>query len=413
MCEQGLIDDQESKEKLLHLSWLLLGQKRYSDAVEACQTIARLYGWSGVHHPLAVALTQLGRTTEAVKLYEEAIPRWRKALEFLPRDHLLAYTLGSCLAHFRYFEEADDLFSRESQVPTGDGRAVNSKMIKFSDYGVRSLDLNDKRSFSREIYIDESTYQELTKNTDVVYFVSADPVYFQRFGKVLLRSIKENASLAISVHVHLMNPNGDCFSLISECLDIFDFPIALSYEYVQGHLSNDSVSMRTYYSLARFLMLPRLLEFYNKIILLADIDQLVVRSLAPLVENIRDFDAGLLYFPAQIPNVLSWFSASVVAINPTDTASVFVEGLRDHLLSQLVRLNGQLPWHLDQAALAVAASRAPGLRWYPIPPTVMQSDLHELNPSAALQPDTLFWSVTYSQDSNKEKLYTDLFRQYE
>jgi hypothetical protein len=167
--------------------------------------------------------------------------------------------------------------------------------------------------------------------------------------------------------------------------------------------------IRTYYTCARFLLLPELQARYEKLILLTDADQTVIRSLGGFLENASEHDVGLLLFPRARYNILALISASVCIANATSGSRRFFSAVRHYILERMTDPAG-LSWHLDQAALAGAYLACEDVDFWLIPPKTMVSK--PMRQQAADDDQALFWSVTYSIESNAEKLNSVDFQQF-
>jgi hypothetical protein len=214
-----------------------------------------------------------------------------------------------------------------------------------------------------------------------------------------------------AVHVHAIQPDDESLLLIERLRQNCAIPIALSFEnFDRGLLPTES--LQSYFSIARFLVLPEVLARYRVTILVSDIDQLVVADLSALMRETEARDVALIQDPSNFDNVMNLFSASVLCVSWTERGSEFVAKVRDYLLGRIESLNGRLPWHLDQTALAYAQLTSSHLRWYAIPRTALQSDIGSCGDNSEIKSSTLFWSVTASIDQNRTKEAHPFFRSF-
>jgi hypothetical protein len=154
--------------------------------------------------------------------------------------------------------------------------------------------------------------------------------------------------------------------------------------------------------------LPELQAHYDKVILVTDADQTIVRPIDRLIEQARAHDVGLLLFQRATYNILALISASVCIAGPSAKSRSFFEAVRAYIRERMTDPQA-LGWHLDQAALAAVYLASSDLDFYLIPPTSMVSKV--LKPSSENRSDEpLFWSVTYSIKANARKLDMDEFR---
>jgi hypothetical protein len=349
-----------------------------------------------------------------------AIAQFREHLRQYPTDGGAMYRLASCLAYRGRFDEADELFARNIAIGTGNGGLTNTKIIRLApahhtgdpSHPRRPSDGDGKAPPGLSSHIDTNfEVPHLMEQAELVYFIACDPVYAKLFVPAVLRSLEQNVRISVGLHLHLINPDGDCFSLVRELIGGSALPIVLSHETLRTS-GVSAAAVKTYCAISRLLVLPEILQRYGKTVLMADADQLVLKDLSELVRLAAGYDAGLLFQPDEIANLLSLLSATAAFIQPTEQGQAFAERMRRYVLDRMACLQTELFWHLDQAALAVSALRTPRLRWFPIPPATLQSDMYGANPDNQIRSETVFWSITFSHSESRKKLSSATFQRY-
>lgn len=356
-------------------------------------------------HALGIAKAQAGRLNEAIQDLERSV-----AMQ--PDDGISAYHLASCLAVQHRFVEADAIFSRDIPVPCGDGKLTSSRIVRLPLPG-RPIGAGGSAEppFERRILPSPASHALFDPAVELVYFVCCDARYFELFAEPLAKSIVCNGGMRCILHIHLVNPTDDATRAAAALGAKIGLGVAISTEQTDlDRLSNDQ--RRTYYACARYFVLPDLLRAYDRPILVADIDQLVVRDLNTLMVRASTHDISMIRFPQAAFNLLSYISASVLIVNRTEDAVAFCTAVRSYL-SERMREGSSTSWHLDQAALAVAHLALPNVRYDFIPPQAMLSAMHGAGRLEDPLPEcVLFWSVTYSIPQNAAKLRTEEFREY-
>ena len=236
-----------------------------------------------------------------------------------------------------------------------------------------------------------------------VYFVAADSRYVKRFARALhssLAAVQGNCLL----HIHVINPDAATSRLLAYMNERPGPMVAFSSEEVDlSGLSNDQ--RRVYYASARFFVLSALLRHYDKPVIAADIDQVVLRDPEPLIEHCSDVAA--IRFPYGCFNLMARFSASVI-IASTATAATYFDRVAAYIAERM-RDPAAIAWHLDQIALDIAYLVSDDIVLSELPVGAMLSGA----PDADVPKETYFWSVTYSIASNAPKLAHPIFQKLE
>ncbi|MGX5774984.1 glycosyltransferase [Methylorubrum zatmanii] len=374
--------------------------ERALDAFDQAVALAPETVPAALLHVRAIANCHLGR-------FGDALSDMQRAWEMQPSSESIAYGLASLKAYLGRFDEAEKLFSRPLNVPLDNGGATTTATIRFDEpsqasrYGFDQL-------YQRKLKIDRQDVRERHAACEVVLCFCCDVKYFQLFSAAVVESIQRNAKITVGVHVHLINPDSVAEAEIGRLQSKVDVPLSYSSEAVDLSIFNES-QCKTYYSCSRFLNLPDLMGTINRPILLTDADQLLVKPLKRLIEQMHAADAGLLIFPTAACNILSLISASVVFAGVGPAAKTFFERIACYLAVSLTQPS-RVQWHLDQAALAVAYVTNEQAVVRSLPVGIMHSNVHD--GQEVFLGDSIFWSITYSISENAAKIGTNLFQEF-
>lgn len=303
----------------------------------------------------------------------------------------LLYYLASLLAANGDIERAQALFSSGLEVPMDNGGVTDSSIVNFS--------------WSEQSVNGSCTdlVEKMAGPCSLVYMVAADNFYFERFAQPLLRCFLRTAPKDAAIHFHVVNPSRNCLDLL-ECLSPKHICVGYSTEFIDLTDYSDSQS-RTYYACSRYNALPRVLKHYGAAVVVADIDQLILRPFASVAALPDTNDVGLLVFESQKHNILSMVSATLSVVKPTPGGMEFAHAMRNYVLNA-AREKANLKWHLDQAALAVAYLRPSKTRFATLQTSLVH--LTDAPPSEASE-DAVFWSITHSIEANSWKLDSEEF----
>ncbi len=340
-------------------------------------------------HQYGVALAWIGRLDDA----EQAL---RLAFKKEPSP-LLAYRLGSVLAEQRKFGEAAAAFAA-SDPPQVLAAGATMRSILFPG-GKNDLRIPDV-PFRRSVH---GLFDGTADNCSFVYFVAADSRYIKLFARALhssLAAVHANCLL----HIHLINPDDSALRLLAYMKERPGPMVTCSREEVDlSGLSNDQ--RRVYYASARFFVLSALRRHYDKPVIAADIDQVVLKDPAPLIES--GSDVAAIRFSLGRFNLMARFSASVI-IASTSAAATYFDRVAGYIADRM-RDSTAIAWHLDQIALDIAHLVSDDIVLSDLPSGVMLS----APPDTNVPGETYFWSVTYTIAANAQKLAQPIFRKLE
>jgi hypothetical protein len=249
----------------------------------------------------------------------------------------------------------------------------------------------------------------------ILLFLSCDSTYFRLYGSAAVASALANSGVDLACHVHIVNPDS---AAVDEQTRIRrrhpDRAVSFSNE--STNLSSRSeAERRVYYACRRFQLLPAILRQAARPVIVADVDQLVVRGLAPILTAVSESDIGLIEFEQRTyASPLATISASAVVAQGTDGARRYfdlVAAYVDYCFERNLWV-----WHLDQAALYAAKLMVEAwgepVRIRPLDPAILESVVFDAAATGEPAPGTVFWSITHSLSSNAAKRRLDLFERY-
>ncbi len=303
---------------------------------------ARALGESGpdFQRRRANLLMDLDRPAEAAQGY-------RAALAKAARSAGAWYGLATALAELDDVAGATEAFARWGEMPGPAGADAHL----------------DTRAIARQIRLDDAFFDALKRAPDEapegdyaagdtpLVFAAADAGYAARFAELLAGNLAARAP-GIALHLHVVNPTPESEARLARVRDLtqghLDFAITREttdlarFDGPHGHLP-----AKTYYSCARFLVLPALLARYRRPILVCDIDLAPTRDPRPWLDDLAAADAGAnVKIRYDFANHLL---ATMVYVGDTPASRDFatlVAGYCRHFLDAR-----QAAWTLDQIAL--------------------------------------------------------------
>lgn len=327
-----------------------------------------------------VAASRVGQIAEAEDLFS-------LAFEISPKE--AAYAFGSCLAARGAWEAATTLFLRDISVATGAGGATSTSCL-VRGFGPPLQGARHVISLWRP----SGPMSVGGQPRRAIYLVACDGSYFRRFAWRLLQSALWHSSY-MSLHFHLVAPDE---AERRSALALSRLPgVGISFGEI-GETPFSAESLKTLYACARFFVLHKLLSAGEVPCIVADIDQVVLGSLDPLLDLLRDEDVALLRFPGQRHNILSYYSATIAAYGVT-RASVRMASFCENEAYDALRFPSRLKWHLDQAILARAAGLSGPVGLVDIPLEWVCLDGSERPNKKAI-----LWSVTGSIRENNHRI---------
>lgn len=184
-----------------------------------------------------------------------------------------------------------------------------------------------------------------------IWFVAADPVYIQRYGPRLAKSVAAVASRAgnsgLRLHVHVPR-EADC-PVPLPTLQAMAALVPVNITQRTLDLSRVTPNQRaTIFACERFLFLAEMLAKYDRPMLLTDIDVECLQDPSALFAQMGDADIVHTRF-ATVRDAWDRYPATVLLARPTPAAIAFFKKLSGMLLTLL--RNHPQPWFADQIAL--------------------------------------------------------------
>ena len=347
------------------------------------------------HVGLAILLAARGACAEA-------IDHVRQAAQYGLDSNYGKILLASALVNIGHADEADNLLSQNIPIKLPPPYRSDSRILRFGNSYAAIMEKSPAVSAPENLVID------VPDGGRTVYFVCCDGVYFDRFIEPAVRACVQNSGVDFIIHAHLINRLGSNENIMLRLNELVPRDrLRVSEETVD--LSRFNLSeQRSYYACRRFYLLPDLVRSYRRLVLSADIDQLIIGSVEPLLDQMHGYDVGLTHDPLNTLNLPSYFSATAALFAPTASAIAYADRVRRYI-DYFVSIERSPLWHLDQAALAVTYFNDPGLlRLRQFPMSIVQSGPIGDNRAD----DAIFWSITYSNSKNVEKLRSNQFLKY-
>jgi tetratricopeptide (TPR) repeat protein len=271
----------------------LLGRARHglgdaAGAADAYRTALSLDLRDGeAERRLGNALLDLGRVDEAAAAF-------RRASALNARDSGALYGLGTALAERDDVAGAAAAFDAWGRLPTPGGVdphlsfAAIAGQIRLDDAFFENLDTAPGPA-------PEGAY---AGGDTPLLFAAAAAGYATRFVDLIAGNLAARAP-GMAFHLHVVNPTPES-----------EAKVARAVELTQGHLdmavTRETVDLarfaapgldplyaaKTYYSCARFLVLPQLIRHYRRPILVCDIDLAPTRDPRPWLDELAPCDAG-------------------------------------------------------------------------------------------------------------------------
>ncbi len=335
---------------------------------------------------------------------------FRRAAKRWPSAGWFSYRLGSVLLAQGKHDEAEAIFAAGKPLRLAPDLVTDARILLVGPQHYATLNGAAKGSGAAVIA------DALPRSpAAMLLFLCCDSTYFELYADAAIASALANSAVDLACHIHIVNPDrhtvgeqtriarrhpGRAVSFSSECTDF-------------GR--RGETERRVYYACRRFQLLPAILRRAGAPVIVADVDQLVVRALDPVLTAVRNADVGLIEFgELSYASPLATISASAVVVQATDGARRYfdlVAAYIDHCFEHDLWL-----WHLDQAALyackLMVESRGEPIRIRPLDPAILESTVFDAAATGEPAPGTVFWSITHSLASNAAKRRLDLFERY-
>jgi len=182
----------------------------------------------------------------------------------------------------------------------------------------------------------------------VVAVVAADHAYLVRHGHSFFQSVQAHGG-GITTHLHLVNPQPEDYAFISDGVRSGAWPpLNLSTEVYDGPDS------QAYYASVRLLRAPVLLDFYERPLLISDIDSTYKDPILPFLPLVTSFDAGLFFKNNRHRyRAHPWqtIRAGSLMYAPTEAGRFFCNVVARLTMRTFDRYKGEDIWFIDQNML--------------------------------------------------------------
>ncbi|MGA2842395.1 MAG: tetratricopeptide repeat protein [Steroidobacteraceae bacterium] len=402
---QLAVEQEPTANALMQLAWALRVAGDFDGAIGLYERILE----KKILPADAAILLALGLTESERGNFGAALDYLWQVVALGGATDLTWFYIGSCYGMLRQFGPANEIFKRDNVLPLHDGRTTSTRLLRLP-----SQRSEVQRPSSGELPFDRdlSLSQQMTANSshaskaDIIHLVCCDSRYLSLFARALARSVDEKAGVNVALHFHVVNPGPNDPPLLETLRAELNTSIAWTTERTDFR-QLDVHQVQTYFSCARYLVLPELLKYYKRPILVTDADQFIVKSLKAFMDEACRHDVSLFLQPMAHSNLLALISASICVANDTPRSFDFFSAVGDYCLERMTDPQA-MAWHLDQAALAAVYLASADIDFFLIPPKTMISTMPRKKP--AREAAALFWSVTYSVEANAQKLESEDFQ---
>ena len=341
-----------------------------------------------VERRLGNALLDLERPAEAVAAF-------MRSTQLGPRDSGAWYGLGTARAECDDVEGAAEAFKRWGELPPPPGLDPH---LHFS-------------AIAGQIRLDDAFFENLPTDAGPtpegsyaggdapIFFAAADAGYATRFVDLLAGNLAAQAP-GIGLHLHIVNSTPESEARLARVRDLTQGHLDLAITRETTDLARFApadgdpfYAAKTYYSCARFLVLPHLMRRYRRPILVCDIDLAPTRDPRAWLDDLASVDAGanvkIRYdFANRLLATLVYFGDTAAALRYAD----LVAGYCRHFLE-----TRKATWTIDQVALHAA--------WLYMRRSGMWRSFREFSP------DTMNWmdDTFAAEEAAKRFLFVSLY----
>jgi hypothetical protein len=335
---------------------------------------------------------------------------FRCAAERWPSAGWFSYRLGSVLLAQGRYHEAEVIFAAGKPLRLAPDLVTDARILRVGPQHHAALNAAAKRS--GDAVIDGG----LTRSpAAILLFLSCDSTYFKLYAGAAIASALANSAVDLACHIHIVNPDRDAIDVETRIRRRHSGRAVSFSSEITDLCHRSETERRVYYACRRFQLLPTILRRAGGLVIVADVDQLVVRGLDPVLMAVGDADVGLIEFgELAYASPLATISASAVVARATDGARRYFDLVAAYIAHCFE--HDLWVWHLDQAAL-YASKLMVGLQGEPVrirllDPAILESTVFDAAATGEPAPGTVFWSITHSLSSNAAKRGLDLFERY-
>ena len=334
---------------LITLASCLWRLRRLDDSLRYAELAVSRYPDFGDGHLV------LANSLHAMKRFDAALARIRKAKVLMPQSHLVEARLG-CI-----FEQLGDY--DQAMVHFGEAERLTPKFVhcRLIDYRRELWDKinprdeiksGDKLNPGDKVNPGPHVHQsEPAPNAhyDAVVATFCDGGYFKKYGATFLNSFARNAARGKRLHLHILDPPAGLDAFINDLTSNTGLAnVAVTTGSVPLSASGNDGRRKTFYSCARFFHLNRLLEQYHATVACFDVDTIFEAPIDGLLASTAGKDVGLIQ---RSPPDSPWLDivANIVVANPGAMARRYFAAVENFITHFAER--GEWYWHLDQIAL--------------------------------------------------------------
>jgi hypothetical protein len=200
-----------------------------------------------------------------------------------------------------------------------------------------------KSAWNNEIIFDDCNIYDKADTT--ILFFACDGLYFQEYAFLLVASLARFKE-SLTYHAHIINPSINSADVILK--------IRQHFPWIQFNVSIEFCQLKhqkAYYASARFLQSERLLNLYQRPLLIVDVDSILEKPMEVISNFAQHHDIGLIIRDEHFLFPWTEIPALAVYLNNTQKTKEFLQLLTNALLSQLLTEEDKSIWYIDQNAL--------------------------------------------------------------
>jgi len=311
------------------------------------------------------AAGHLGEATvlHALRCFDDALAAADAAARLDPGSAYAAARSGASLFALGRYDEACAAFARAA---ASDARLAHCLQIRVDEASWRALDRPTPLAAEAPRIVHD---ERPPGGADFVVLVSCDARYLAKYGTAFIEALLANGGARARLHLHVMDPDGGLDAVRARLAAARPSAGAVvTAQASPAAVQGAATMLRTYYSCARFLHLPRWLAAHAMPVVLLDIDAIVERPLDKLVRFGQGADVVLV---GREPPDSPWLDiiANRIVACPTAPAAAYFRRVASYVGGYLT--GATAAWHLDQIALRCVLAMSerfgepPAVRWMP------------------------------------------------
>ncbi len=229
------------------------------------------------------------------------------------------------------------------------------------------------------------------KEVDDLLLVACDDNYFEKFALSLISSMSSRPETH-AIHLHLLKPSNETIAR-AETLRNSYANVRLSFTIDPCADAHESNPTGIYYTAARFILAPLLLERGVKRLFIIDVDSVMNKSPWPIIDNMPEDTSVAFVFRSQMRRAWQKILANAVLFEADAVSKVFAGRFARALLMNVSRpqeyyVDQIIPYYLIDRGGSVARCRIKSL-----PGTLNSLKYGE---------DAAFWTAK-GEDKNSEQ----------